>query len=72
MSAPARRPRRYRIDWVQLVAALVMLLSYLAVIVLCFAPVPPSPLATPALLVCLGSSTIWLARREEHDGGEQR
>jgi len=72
MSTPSRRPRRYRIDWVQLIAAMVMLLSYLAVIVLCFAPVPPSPLATPAMLVCLGSSTIWLARREEHDGGEQR
>ena len=27
MSAPSR-PRRYRIDWVQLVAALVMILSY--------------------------------------------
>ena len=72
MSAPARRPRRYRIDWVQLVAALVMLLSYLAVIVLCFAPVPPSPLAPPAMLVCLGSSTIWLSRREEHNGGDSR
>lgn len=72
MSTPSRRPRRYRIDWVQLIAALVMLAAYAAVIVLCFAPVPPSPLATPAMLVCLGSSTIWLARREEHDGGEQR
>lgn len=72
MSTSSRRPRRYRIDWVQLIAALVMLLSYLAVIVLCFAPVPPSPLATPVMLVCLSSTTIWLARREEHDGGEQR
>lgn len=70
MSAPARRPRRYRIDWVQLVAALVMLVSYAAVIILCFAPVPPSPLATPVMLVSLGSSTVWLVRREEHDGGE--
>lgn len=69
MSTPSR-PRRYRIDWVQLVAALVMLLSYLAVIVLCFAPVPPSPASTPAMLVCLGSTTVWLARREERDGGE--
>jgi len=72
MSAPARRPRRYRVDWMQLVAALVMIVSYAAVIVLCFAPVPPSPLATPAMLVCLGSTTIWLSRREEHNGGEQR
>lgn len=72
MSTSTRRPRRYRVDWVQLAAAVVMLLSYLAVIVLCFAPVPPSPLATPVMLVCLGSSTVWLARREEHDGGEQR
>lgn len=69
MSAPSH-PRRYRIDWVQLVAALVMLISYATVIALCFAPAPPSPLATPVMLVCLGSSTIWLARREEHDGGE--
>lgn len=72
MSTSSRRPRRYRVDWVQLIAALVMLLSYLAVIILCFAPVPPSPLATPVMLVCLSSTTIWLARREEHDGGEQR
>lgn len=71
-TSTTRRPRRYRIDWVQLVAALVMIVSYVAVIVLCFAPVPPAPLATPAMLVCLGSSTVWLARREEHDGGEQR
>ena len=72
MSTSTRRPRRYRVDWVQLVAALVMLLSYLAVIVLCFAPVPPSPLATPVMLVCLGSTTVWLSRREEHDGGGPR
>ena len=72
MSTSTRRPRRYRVDWVQLIAAVVMLLSYLAVIVLCFAPVPPSPLATPVMLVSLGSSTIWLARREEHDGGGPR
>ena len=71
MSTPSRRPRRYRVDWVQLIAALVMLLSYLAVIVLCFAPVPPSPLATPVMLVSLGSSTIWLARREQNDGGAE-
>lgn len=71
-TSTTRRPRRYRIDWVQLVAALVMLASYAAVIALCFAPVPPSPASTPAMLVCLGSSTVWLARREEHDGGEQR
>lgn len=72
MSTPTRRPRRYRVDWVQLVAALVMLVSYVSVIVLCFAPVPPSPLATPVMLVCLGSTTVWLARREEHDGGGPR
>jgi hypothetical protein len=72
MSASARRPRRYRIDWVQLIAALVMLVSYAAVIALCFAPVPPSPVSTPAMLVCLGSTTVWLARREERAGGEQR
>ena len=71
MSTPSRRPRRYRVDWVQLIAALVMLLSDLAVIVLCFAPVPPSPLATPVMLVSLGSSTIWLARREQNDGGAE-
>ncbi|EJF35821.1 hypothetical protein HMPREF1317_0304 [Schaalia georgiae F0490] len=69
-TSTTRRPRRYRIDWVQLVAALVMLASYAAVIVLCFAPVPPAPASTPAMLVCLGSTTVWLARREEHDGGE--
>ena len=69
MSTPSR-PRRYRIDWVQLVAALVMLVSYATVIVVCFAPVPPAPASTPAMLVCLGSTTVWLARREEHDGGE--
>ena len=69
MSTPSR-PCRYHIDWVQLVAALVMLVSYATVIVLCFAPVPPAPASTPAMLVCLGSTTVWLARREEHDGGE--
>ena len=72
MSTPSRRPRQYRIDWVQLVAAVVMLLSYLAVIVLCFAPVPPSPASTPVMLVCLGATTVWLSRREEHDGGGPR
>ena len=69
-TSTTRRPRRYRIDWVQLVAALVMLVSYATVIALCFAPVPPAPASTPAMLVCLGSTTVWLARREEHDGGE--
>lgn len=72
MSTPSRRPRQYRIDWVQLLAAVVMLLSYLAVIVLCFAPVPPSPASTPVMLVCLGATTVWLSRREEHDGGGPR
>lgn len=72
MSTSTRRPRRWRVDWVQLIAALVMILSYAAVIVLCFAPVPPSPASTPAMLVCLGSTTVWLARREEHDGGGPR
>lgn len=72
MSTSTRRPRRYRVDWVQLVAALVMIVSYVSVIILCFAPVPPSPLATPVMLVSLGSSTIWLARREERDGGGPR
>ena len=72
MSTSTRRPRRYRVNWVQLIAALVMLVSYATVIVLCFAPVPPSPASTPAMLVCLGSTTVWLARREEHDGGDSR
>ncbi len=72
MSTSTRRPRRWRVDWVQLVAALVMIVSYVAVIVLCFAPVPPSPASTPVMLVCLGATTVWLARREEHAGGEQR
>lgn len=71
VSAPSR-PRRYRVDWVQLGAALVMLLGYLAVLVLCFAPVPPSPVSTPVMLVTLAATTVWLARREEHDGGGQR
>ncbi len=72
MSTPSRRPRRYRIDWVQLIAAMVMLVSYAAVIALCFAPVPPAPASTPAMLVCLGSTTVWLARREDRDGGGPR
>ena len=71
MSSSTRRPRRYRVDWVQLVAALVMIVSYAAVIILCFAPVPPSPASTPAMLVCLGSTTVWLARRDAHEGGDQ-
>lgn len=72
MSTSTRRPRRYRIDWVQLVAALVMIVSYVSVIIFCFAPVPPSPASTPAMLVCLGATTVWLSRREEHDGGGPR
>lgn len=72
MSSSTRCGRRYRVDWVQLVAALVMIVSYAALIALCFAPVPPSPASTPAMLVCLGSTTVWLSRREEHDGGGPR
>ena len=72
MNSSTRRARRYCIDWVQLTAALIMIVSYAVVIALCFAPVPPAPASTPAMLVCLSSTTVWLARREEHDGGEQR
>lgn len=46
MSTSTRRPRLSRVDWVQLIAALVMIVSY--------------------------ATTVWLARREEHDGGGPR
>lgn len=65
------RPRRYRIDWVQLAAAVVMLASYAAVIGLCFWPVPPAPAAMPVMLICLAATTVWLARRDAHEGGDQ-
>lgn len=69
MSAPSR-PRRYQVDWVQLAAALVMIVGYLATLFLCFAPVPPAPVSTPVMLATLAATTVWMARRDAHEGGE--
>lgn len=60
---------RYRIDWIQFVAALVTIAAYTAALVACVTMYLPWPVTVPALLVAAVASCVWLHR---HDLNERK
>lgn len=57
----------YRIDWLQLAAAIVTLASYVATIVACFMFYVPWPITVPLMTVTFIASGVWSHRRELHE-----
>ena len=58
---------RYRIDWIQFLAAILTLTSYAATIVACFAFYIPWPVTVPLMFVTMIASAVWLHRRDQHE-----
>ena len=50
--------RRYHIDWIQFLAAILALTSYAATIVACFAFYVP---------MTMSASAVWSHRRDQHE-----
>lgn len=53
---------RYRIDWIQFVAALVTIAAFTAALVACVTMYLPWPVTVPALTVAAVASCVWLHR----------
>lgn len=60
---------RYRIDWIQFLAAILALTSYAATIVACFVFYVPWPITVPLMAATLGASALWSLRRDMHEIG---
>lgn len=60
----------YRVDWIQLAAAIVALVAYGITIGACFAYRVPWPITTPSMLVTFGAGCVWSWRRDLHERGE--
>ena len=58
---------RYRIDWIQFLAAILALTSYSATIVACFAFYVPWPITVPLMVVTMSASAVWSSRRDRHE-----
>ena len=59
--------RRYHIDWIQLIAAILALTSYAATIVACFTFYVPWPITLPLMGVTMAASAVWSHRRDQHE-----
>lgn len=59
--------RRYRIDWIQFLAAILALTSYAATIVACFAFYIPWPITVPLMFVTMIASGVWSHRRDQNE-----
>lgn len=59
--------RRYHIDWIQFLAAILALTSYAATIVACFAFYIPWPITVPLMFVTMIASGVWSHRRDQHE-----
>lgn len=59
--------RRYHIDWIQFLAAILALTSYAATIVACFAAYVPWPITVPLMVVTMVASAVWSSRRDRHE-----
>lgn len=58
---------KYRIDWIQFLAALVGLVSYAATIVAMFAFYIPWPVTVPLMVVTFVAAGIWSHRRDVNE-----
>ncbi len=58
---------RYRIDWIQFLAAILALTSYAATIVACFAFYIPWPVTLPLMTLTLTAAGVWSHRRDLHE-----
>lgn len=58
---------RYRIDWIQFLAAILALTSYAATIVACFAFYVPWPITVPLMVMTMSASAVWSHRRDQHE-----
>ena len=61
----------YRIDWIQLLAALTALVAYGVVIWSCFALYIAWPVSTPGMIVAFLASGVWSHRRDVHERGRK-
>lgn len=59
--------RRYHIDWIQFLAAILALTSYAATIVAMFAFYIPWPITVPLMAVTMTASAVWSHRRDQHE-----
>lgn len=57
----------YRIDWLQLAAAIVALASYVATIAACFMFYVPWPITGTLMTVTFIASGVWSHRRDLHE-----
>ena len=62
---------RYRIDWIQLLAAIIALASYAATIVAMFMFYIPWPITVPLMALMLTASGVWSHRRDVHERGRK-
>lgn len=58
---------RYRIDWIQFLAAILALTSYAATIVAMFMFYIPWPITVPLMFVTMIASAVWSHRRDQHE-----
>ena len=61
---------RYRVDWIQFVAALVTIAAFTAALVACVTMYLPWPVTVPALTLAAIASCVWQHRYEanKHEG----
>ena len=57
----------YRIDWIQLLAAIASIICYGATIAACFMFYVPWPITVPLMAATLGASAVWSFRRDQHE-----
>ena len=58
---------RYRIDWIQFLAAILALTSYAATIVAMFAFYIPWPITVPLMAVTMIAAAVWSHRRDQNE-----
>lgn len=63
---------RYRVDWIQFVAALVTLAAFAAALVACVTMYLPWPVTVPALTLAAIASCVWQHRYEINSKEEDR
>lgn len=61
---------RYRIDWIQFIAALITIAAFTAALIACATMYLPWPVTVPALTVAAIASCVWQHRYEanSHEG----
>lgn len=62
---------RYRIDWIQFIAALITIAAFTAALVACVTMYLPRPVTFPALTVAAIASCVWQHRYEANNSEEK-